>query len=175
MCHVGGHNMHGRVERKIQYVKVVMSKDLEKERLSVVQWETLGDQIANCVNDTPLAIRYVPKDVEQMDLLTPNRWMLCRNNEPSPTGPLCVGNDSDKIIEQDANIMKAWFECWLVSHVAKLMEQPKWFSSDRDLKAMEMSYWSDVKSENTLEMTSMDYLSVEIGRDQKIRSVIFLR
>ena len=76
--------------------------------MSVVQWETLGDQIANCVNDTPLAIRYVPKDVEQMDLLTPNRLMLDRNNERSPAGPLCVSNDSDKIIEQNANILKAW-------------------------------------------------------------------
>ena len=135
MYRVGGNNIHGEVERKIQHVKVAMSKELEKERLSVVQWETLGDQIANCVNDTPLAIRYVPKDVEQMDLLTPNRLMLGRNNARSPAGPLCVSNDSDKIIEQNANIMKAWFECWLVSHVPKLMEQAKWFSSDRDLKA----------------------------------------
>ena len=80
---LGGHNMHGKVERKIQHVKVAMSKELEKERLSVVQWETLGDQIANCVNDKPLAIIYVPKDVEQMDLLTPNRLMLGRNNQRS--------------------------------------------------------------------------------------------
>ena len=61
--------MHGKVERKTQHIKGAMNK-------SVIQWETLGDQIANCVNDKPLAIRYVPKDVEQMDLLTPNRLML---------------------------------------------------------------------------------------------------
>ena len=151
MCPVGGHNMHGKVERKI-HVKVAMSKELEKERLSVVQWGTLGDQIAICINDTPLAIRHVPKDVEQMDLLTPNRLVLGRNNEHSPAGPLCVSNDSDKIIEQNANIMKACFECWLVSHVPKLIEQPKWFISDR----LEMSYCSYVNSENTLEITSMD-------------------
>ena len=66
-----------------------MSKELE-ERLSVVHWGTLGDKIANCVNDTSLAIRYVPKDVEQVDLLTPNRLMLGRNNERSPAGPWCV-------------------------------------------------------------------------------------
>ena len=87
VCLVGGNNMHGKVERKVQHVKVAISKELENERLSVVQWETVGDQIANCVDDTPLAIRYVPKDVEQMDLLTPNRLMLGRNNERRPTGP----------------------------------------------------------------------------------------
>ena len=73
---------------------------------------------------------------EQMDLLTPNRLMLGRNNERSSAGPLYVSNDSDKIIEQNANIMKTWFECWLVSHVPKLMEESKWFSSDRDFKAV---------------------------------------
>ena len=52
VCHVGR-----KVKRKIQHVKVAMSKVLEKESLSAVQWETLGDQIPNCANDTPLAIR----------------------------------------------------------------------------------------------------------------------
>ena len=121
---VGGHNMHGNVERKIQQVKAAMSKEINNQRLTVIQWETLGDQIANCVNDTPLAIRYVPKDVEQMDLLTSNRIMLGRNNECSLAGLLYVSNDSDKIITQNDKIMKSWFECWLVSHVPKLIEQP---------------------------------------------------
>ena len=40
VCLVGRHNMHGKVERKIQHVKVAMSKELEKERLSVVHLET---------------------------------------------------------------------------------------------------------------------------------------
>ena len=44
-CPVGGHNMHGKVERKIQHVKTAMSKQLENQRLSVMQWETSGDQI----------------------------------------------------------------------------------------------------------------------------------
>ena len=71
-CPVGGHNMHGKIERKIQHVRQALGKELDKERLSVLQWETVGDQIANCINDTPLAVRYVPQDVEQIDLLTPN-------------------------------------------------------------------------------------------------------
>ena len=33
---LGGHNIYGKVERKIQHVKVAMSKELEEERLSVV-------------------------------------------------------------------------------------------------------------------------------------------
>ena len=46
-----------------------------------------------------------------------------------------MSTESDKIITQNDNIMKYCFKCWLVSHVPKLKEQPKWFSSDQDLKA----------------------------------------
>ena len=112
-CPVGGHNMHGKVERKIQHVKSSMSKRLDNERLSVIQWETLGDQIANCVNDTPLALRHVTQDLDQIDLLTPNRLILGRNNERSPSGPLHVTNDSEKIIKRNGEIINAWFEYWL--------------------------------------------------------------
>ena len=72
-CPVGGHNMHGKVERKIQHVKSSMSKHLDNERYSVIQWETLGNQIANCVNDSPLALRHVTQDLDQIDLLTPQQ------------------------------------------------------------------------------------------------------
>ena len=30
--------------------------------------------------------------------------------------------------------MTSWFEVWMISHVAKLMEQSKWYKSDRDVK-----------------------------------------
>ena len=123
-CPVGGHNMHGKVERKIQHVKQVMDRELHKDRLSVLQWETVGDQIANCVNDTPLAVRYVPSDVEQMDLLTPNRLMLGRNNDRSPAAPVTMSNNPGKLIQQNERIVNAWFECWLTSHVPKLIDQP---------------------------------------------------
>ena len=35
-CPVGGHNMHGKVERKIQQVKLSIDKQFQKERLSVI-------------------------------------------------------------------------------------------------------------------------------------------
>ena len=133
-CPVGGHNMHGKVERKMQHVKSSMSKHLANERLSVIQWETLGDQTANCVNDTPLALRHVSRDLDQMDLLTPNRLMLGRNNERSPSVPLYVTSDPEKIITRNAEIVNAWFEYWLASYVPKLIDRPKWFKSDENLK-----------------------------------------
>ena len=40
---------------------------------------------------------------------------------------MCVSNESDKIIEQNANIMKAWFEFWFVSHVPKIYDKTFFF------------------------------------------------
>ena len=172
-CPVGGHNMHGKVERKIQHVKSAMSnKQLENERLSVIQWETIGDQIANCVNDTPLALKHITQDVEQMDLLTPNRLMLGRNNDRSPAGPLYVTNDPDKIISRNAEIMNTWFEHWLVSHVPKLIDRPKWFKSDSDLKKSDVVLFLRKEREYAGNHQYGMVKSVEISRDNKVRSVI---
>ena len=98
--------------------------------------------------------------------------MLGRNNEHRPAGPLCVRNDSDKIIKQNANIMNAWFECWLVSHVPKLVEQPKWFSSERNLKAGDAVLFLRKEREYAGNYQYGLIKSVEIGGDQKIRNVI---
>ena len=55
-CPVGGHNMHGKVERKIQEVKKSIEKTMLNERLSIIQWETCAAEIANRINDLPLAL-----------------------------------------------------------------------------------------------------------------------
>ena len=69
-----------------------------------------------------------------MDLITPNRLRLGRNNERSPVGHLSVINDMNKTIKENENIFNAWFEIWLSCHVPKLMEQQKWYKSGLDLK-----------------------------------------
>ena len=58
------------------------------ERLSVIQWETCAAEIANRINDLPLAISNIISDFEIIDLITPNRLKLGRNNDKSPSG--CV-------------------------------------------------------------------------------------
>ena len=172
MCPVGGHNMHGKIERKIQHVKQAMSKELDKERLSVLQWETVGDQIANCVNDTPLAMRYVPRDVEQIDLLTPNRLLLGRNNDRSPAGPMCMNFSPDRIIEQNERIMTAWFECWLISHVPKLVDRPKWLDSDDEVKVGDVVLFLKKDKEFAGNYQYGIVKELEPSKDEVVRKVV---
>ena len=133
-CPVGGHNVHGKVERRIRHIRESLDKSVSNERLGIMQWETIAAVTANSINDLPLALGDVKSDLDNLDLITPNRLLLGRNNNRSPVGSMCVTNSHEKILETNNKIFEAWFENWLVSHVPKLMDQPKWFKTDRDLK-----------------------------------------
>ena len=133
VCPVGGHNVNGKVERRIRHIKDSISKVMINERLSFIQWETLVAQVANTINDLPLALGNIVSDFENMDLLTPNRLQLGRNNDRAPVFPVETAS-LQRIIEQNKQIFQTWFSVWLVSHVPKLMEQPKWYTTERDLK-----------------------------------------
>ena len=67
-CPVGAHYMHGKVERKIRHVQESFVKAADHSRLSMIQWETLGDQVANIINNQPIAIGNIVQDIENLDI-----------------------------------------------------------------------------------------------------------
>jgi len=130
VCPVQGHNMHGKVERKIKEINLSIAKSVHNHRLSILQWETLSSIIANQINNLPLAIGNISGDFECMDLITPNRLLLGRNNQRSPDGFAVECDNPTKILKENEKVYNAWFEVWLLVHVLKLMKQQKWFDSD---------------------------------------------
>ena len=169
-CPVGAHYMHGKVERKIRHVKESFSKTMHNERLSIIQWETLGDQIANSINNLPIALGNVVQDLENLDLLTPNRLMLARNNNRSPID-VSVVDDPKKIIKGNNDVFKTWFKVWLISYVPTLMSQPKWFDSTRDPKVGDIVLL--LKSDRVFEKQYQYGIicGIKVSRDRKIREV----
>ena len=89
----------GKVERKIQQIKKSITMVLYNHRLSVIQWESLGLQIANSINNLPIGLGNKTETLENLDLITPNRLILGWNNDRCPTVPLTLTRDSKKIIE----------------------------------------------------------------------------
>ena len=132
-CPVGAHYYHGKVERKIQEVKKSLSKNIGNKKLSILQWETLCQQISNSINNLPIGLGNKTELLENLDILTPNRLILGRNNTRNPTAPLEITHDVRRIIESNNDVFKAWFTEWVVSYVPLLVDQPKWFSSDRSM------------------------------------------
>ena len=112
----------------------MQNESLQNHRLSIIQWESLGDQIANSINNLPIAIGNVVQDLENLDLLTPNRLILGRNNSRCPAGVISVTDDPKRIIRSNNELFTTWFRSWLISYVPTLMPQPKWFNSSADLQ-----------------------------------------
>ena len=170
-CPVGGHNFHGRVERKIRTIRESIERSIHKERLSVLQWETLSAQISNTINDLPIALSNSISELEHADLITPNRLKLGRNNDRSPVGTLSVTSDPNKIIQSNKMIFNSWFEAWLVSCVPKLMYHPKWFVDDIHLKKGDVVLF--LKNDKELSDTYQYGMIEEAnpGQDGKLRSV----
>ena len=74
----------------------------------------------------------VARDLEHLDLMTPNRLMLARNDSRRPSEKMIITENLGRIIEQNDRIFEVWFRAWLTSCVPNLMFHPKWFKSDSD-------------------------------------------
>ena len=170
-CPVGGHNMNGLVERKIREVKKSIEKSVSNQKLSIMQWETFASRAANSINDLPLGIRDYDGDLQSLDIITPNRLKLGRNNNRSPTGEFKLSDNSSKLIQQNQEIFDSWFELWLVSHVPGLIPNPKRFKSDINLKKGDVVLFTKQDSPIRSNYQFGIFESIEVGRDDKVRKV----
>ena len=172
VCPVGGHNYYGKVERKIKTVQETISKSLNNFRLSVIEWETLCAEIANTVNNLSVAIGNETEDLENLELITPNRLKLARNNKRSPVGPLEVTGKLERLMNLKIDAFQAWWEAWLTSALPRISPKRKWFKNDRDIKVGDIVLFD--KSEGSL-IGEYKYGIVEhvnVSADGRIRSVI---
>ena len=171
-CPVGGHNFHGKAERKIKAVQETIAKTMLNARLSTLQWETLCAQVANTVNNLPVAIGNETEDLECVDLITPNRLRLGRNNERSPVSSIDITDKYDSILKMNTNIFNAWWEAWLIAAVPKLVPQPKWFRNDKDISVGDVILFK--KSDSVLSGMYQYGMVEEVKRsaDGVIRTVV---
>ena len=133
VCPVGGHNMHGMVERQIREIKRIMHAVCHGTKLDIMQWETLFAWISNEINSMPLAIgnRYV--DLDHLDLITPSRLLLGRNNTRALVD-LVETPDYSGLLGCMEQVEKTWWEVWQKEKLLDLVPQPrKWKSGEPEL------------------------------------------
>ena len=119
----------------------------------------------------PIGLGNKTELLESIDILTPNRLILGRNNSRNPTLPLEISADFRGIIESNKKIFQAWFQEWLVSYVPLLVERPKWFESERNINVGDIVLFT--KSDKEFEQL-YQYGIVTctfVGRDGLIRAV----
>jgi len=134
-----------------------------------MQWETISALIANSVNNLPLAYGNLKADLDTLDLITPNRLKLGRNNNRSPASNLQICKNPGRIIQENDRIFNIWFDNWLLVHVPKLMQQGKWFKTTQQIKEGDIVLF--LKQDSSI-MKTYQYgkiKSVSHGRDSLIR------
>ena len=166
-CPTAAHHMPGKVEWKIRQIKESIQKTIINKRLSVLQWKPLAAEISNSIINLPLAIGNITGDLKNLNLITPNQLRLGRNNDRSPMGLLTVSNNPKMFLKCNEEIFNVWFENWLITHVPKLMQPPKWFGNERDVKEGDAILF--LKNDGALKSTYQFGKIKEIERSQDNR------
>ena len=146
---VGGHNVHGLVERSIREIRRLFDVLFKspKYKLDILSYETCFSTICNCLNNMPICLGPGFKDLVELDLLTPNRLILGRNNRRALSGP-CTVDSPSKMLESVEAVYKVWWQVWqefkLIDFVAK---PPKWFRSSANLEVGDIVIFTKNASE----------------------------
>jgi hypothetical protein len=107
-CSVAGHSAHGQVERSIKSIRNIFNALFPVEnKLSILSYETAFSFISNELNNLPLARGKDYRDLGHLDLLTPNRLIMGRNNRRSMSDP-CSIESPGKILQQMEDIFYSW-------------------------------------------------------------------
>ena len=136
-----------------------------------MQWETIMSQISNSINNLPIGLKNVVEDLENLDLITPNRLILGRNNERCPNSPLVLPGNQKELIEKNADIFRAWFKAWLISYVPTIIDRPKWHKSDREVNVGDVVLFLKSEKEYDEQYQYGLVCSIQRSTDGHIRKV----
>ena len=152
-------------------MKKYVDINIPKERLSLIQWEMLMAQFSNSINNLPIGLKNKVEDLENLDLITPNRLILGHNNDRCPNAPLVLSGDHKKLIDRNADIFRAWFKAWLLSYVPTIIDRPKWHTSDQEVNIGDVVLFLKSEKEYDEQYQYGLVRSTCRGRDGHVRKV----
>ena len=133
-CPVGGHNFHGMVERSVREVKKLFNTVYAGIKLDLLGYETAFGWISNELNNLPLCLGTRYRDLDHLDLLTPNRLIHGRANRRALSG-CCMVDKPSVMLARMEDVFQAWWRTWYEEKLADFVMKPaKWTRSDRNLR-----------------------------------------
>ena len=134
ICPVGGHNFHGTVERSIKEVKKLFDLTFSGLKLDILSYETNFQWISNELNNLPICTSGRYKNLEKIQLITPNRLLLGRNNRRAASGPVRM-EPPTRLLKQNELVYESWWKVWRDEKIVEYIPQPpKWSKSDDVVK-----------------------------------------
>jgi hypothetical protein len=122
---VGGHNQHGAVERSIREIRKLFDIVFlcPKYKLDVLSFESAFAYVSNDINNFPICQSPGFKDLAELDILTPNRLLLGRNNRRSLSGP-CTVDSKSRMLESLEAVFQTWWGLWNDIRLADFVSKP---------------------------------------------------
>ena len=174
-CPVGGHNMHGHVERIIQSVQHLLEDcDVKNKKLHATGYQTLLKLVENMYNSLPIGYSY-DRSVSNSPLLkiiTPNFFKMGRNNDRALEGPIYVPSGTE-MLDRVNETYRGIFKLWADVYVPKLIFAPKWYKDDKNLNEGDLVYMKK-HADNKLDSSWVIGIVEQAvrGRDGKVRRAV---
>jgi hypothetical protein len=149
---VGGHNQHGAVERSIREIRKLFDVVFlcTKYKLDILSFESAFCYVSNEINNFPICQASGFKDLSELDILTPNRLLLGRNNRRSMSGP-CTVDSKSRMLESLEVVFQTWWGLWNDIRLADFVSKPpKWFRSSPNLEVGDIVVFTKDGSEQKL-------------------------
>ena len=174
-CPVGGHNVQGVVERSIREIKKLFKLLYSGLKLDIVSYETAFAYIANELNNLPICLGSRTEDLDHLDLITPSRLLLGRNNKRALSGPVTVSGPS-RLMDQLEATKKAWWNVWKQEKLIDFIPQPsKWRKTTQNIQEGDIVIFLKTGQEQSLGEPVWKLgrvVAVETSRDGLVRTVV---
>ena len=174
-CPVSGHFQHGLVERVIRSIQETFEDyKLKQKRLHSMGWQTFCKLAENAYNNLPIGYSYsrYQDNTELLKILTPNMLRVGRINSRALQGPIRLPASKMELLQHVEKLYSGWFKIFRDTVVPRLIQQPKWFKIDHDLKEKDIVYFQKSESALGSTWTIGEVDQVIVGRDGLIRRAI---
>ena len=134
VCPARAHNYQGMVERSIAEIKRLLYKVTKTIKLDIMGYETAAAWICNDLNNLPIALGSRTENLDNLDVITPSRLLLGRNNKRAMSGYPRVDAPS-RIMKQQDELYDLWWDVWKKERLADFIPQPnKWRANSTAIK-----------------------------------------
>ena len=134
VCPARAHNYQGMVERSIAEIKRLLYKVTKSIKLDIMGYETAAAWICNDLNNLPIALGSRSEHLDNLDIITPSRLLLGRNNRRAMSGYPRVEGPS-RMMEQQDKLYELWWDVWRKERLVNFIPQPnKWKSNGAEVK-----------------------------------------
>ena len=165
---------HGLVERVIQSLQNGLNDcSLKESRLHATGLQSLCKLVENAYNSIPIGYSYDrdQDNTSKLKIITPNMLKMGRTNQRTLDGPIRLARGSRELLDRVESLYDSWFRVWQDTVVPKLLFQPKWYDSDRDLGEGDLVFFQ--KKDGKLEIRwVLGRVDQVVRSERKIRRVL---